>query len=229
MLDTTWSPNLLLNASALEGLLNWTATGDVTNYAIQSADGDSACFRLGASSSMKQTLAPLIAPPEFIRFIVSAYCLDVLGPKNVLVKVEVGYADGKDVSHIVICDIVVAQETQYFTTYGTWTVPGVLDQWDWKRTSIDIPLRDPENVTSISVEVVTTSVLPNPVYIDTFFMAHVLATQNAKAIGIVHQLNDTGVNISRDGVAESWTWVKDIDGRITSMTSDRGRTITVTY
>lgn len=232
MLDTTWSTNLLLNPSALLGLANWTTTGDVTNYALQSADGDAACFRLGASSSIKQVLAPLVAPPESIRFIVSAYCLDVLGAANALAKVEIAYAAGKDVSHILISDIVVDEQTQraqYFTTYGTWIVGGLPAEWKWKRTMVDIPLRDPENIVSVSVEVITTANLPNPVYIDTFWMAHALATQNAKAIGIVHQVGDTGVNISRDGVAESWTWAKDVDGRITSMTSDRGRTITVTY
>lgn len=229
MLDTTWSTNLLLNPSALLGLVDWTITGDVTNYAAQSADSDSASFRLGASSSMKQVLAPLVAPPESIRFIVSAYCIDLLGPKNALVKIEIAYADGKDVSHVVICDIVVTEGTQYFTTYGTWTVPSIEPAWSWKRTMVDIPLRDPENIVSVSVEVVTTSVLPNPLYVDSIVVCHVLATQNAKDIGIVHQVGDTGVDISRDGVLESWAWVKDVDGRITSMTSDRGRTILVTY
>lgn len=229
MLDTTWSPNLILNDSALEALANWTTTGDVTIYSLQSADGDSACFRLGASSSMKQVLAPLIAPPERLRFIVSAYCVDMLGPKNALAKVTIGYASGKDVSHIPICDIVVTQETQYFTTYGTWTVPGGGEQWSWKRTLVDIPLRDPENITSVTVEIVATAELPNPLYIDAIFAAHVLAAHNAININITHQFEDTGVDITRDGVLESWTWVKDTEGRITSMTSNRGRTITVVY
>jgi YD repeat-containing protein len=39
----------------------------------------------------------------------------------------------------------------------------------------------------------------------------------------------TGVTITKDGTGEIWTWEKDGTGRITSMTSNNGRSIAVTY
>jgi YD repeat-containing protein len=39
----------------------------------------------------------------------------------------------------------------------------------------------------------------------------------------------TGVTITKDGTGEIWTWSKDGTGRITSMTSNNGRSIAITY
>jgi len=46
---------------------------------------------------------------------------------------------------------------------------------------------------------------------------------------IVYPPADAGVVITKDGNAETWTWVKDGGGRITSMSSSLGRTFSVTY
>jgi len=46
---------------------------------------------------------------------------------------------------------------------------------------------------------------------------------------IVYTAGDVGVSITNDGVTEVWEWTKDVDGRITAMASDFGRTLTVTY
>ena len=46
---------------------------------------------------------------------------------------------------------------------------------------------------------------------------------------IVHSPADAGVVITKDGNAETWTWTKDGGGRIIAMSSDLGRTISVSY
>lgn len=51
----------------------------------------------------------------------------------------------------------------------------------------------------------------------------------AAGIGVAYPIDDSGVNITRDGVAENWTWTKTPLGKIATMTSNLGRTITVTY
>lgn len=52
---------------------------------------------------------------------------------------------------------------------------------------------------------------------------------SAISTAIVYAVDGSGVTITKDGVAEAWTWAKDGGGRITAMTSDLSRSITVTY
>ena len=60
-------------------------------------------------------------------------------------------------------------------------------------------------------------------------LTDVHAEIQVKDISIVYQPSDTGVNITRDGAVENWTWTKNVGGKITYMSSDHGRTITITY
>ena len=64
---------------------------------------------------------------------------------------------------------------------------------------------------------------------DGFYIGNKKVTSPALSTAITFNADGTGFTAALDGISDSWTWVKDANGRITQLTSATGRTVTVTY
>ena len=150
MADPKWSDNLILNPSAGSALANWTTTGTVATYAKGS--DDAVCFNLSANSSMSQTLGALLFVPGSFQLQIDSHSDESLIPSIVIVKITATYNEAKT-------------DTYWMPLALLTSTDVIVDGWIWKRTTAELPVRDPSTMNDLIVKIITLGT-SSPLYID---------------------------------------------------------------